>query len=295
MLNYYRKITYIYECANGITDRGSGFIKTEIRDGKGLITLEFRNLNANSGEKLSAGYYTVNDEGTKICFFVEMIPESRNVRLCHEFNPQDMEGVELGDIAGIAIRINDTYYAAQWKDEEFNENRAEIVNSLKAPIVIPEKKELESQEIPDFLKTKKKTINRNMSRNRNSYVRINDWKELFKRYEEVFPFDDDNIHSLVELSFDDLKYLPKTCLNAQNNSFLLHGLFVHSHILIGKVKCRRKEKVYALLVPGIYDSGERVMAAMFGFDNFKKGKRDGEDNRQFGYWYSLFRDEDQVT
>lgn len=290
MLNYYRKITYIYECANGITDRGCGFIKTEIKDGKGLVTIEFSG--ANSREKLSAGYYTINDVGAKVCFFMEKIPECRNVKMCHEFNPQDMEGVELKDIAGIVIKINDTYYAAQWNDEIFNENKAEIVDSLKAPIVVPEKKELESQEIPDFLKTRKKISDKDVSQDRKNYVRINDWKELFRKYDEVFPFEDDNIQSLVELSFDDLKYLPKTCLNAQNNSFLLHGLFVHSHILIGKVKCRKKEKVYALLVPGIYDSGERVMAAMFGFDNFKKGKRDGEDNRQFGYWYSFFRDEE---
>ena len=61
----------------------------------------------------------------------------------------------------------------------------------------------------------------------------------------------------------------------------MHGYYQHQHLMIGK----NKEGVYVLGVPGFY--GEKNMAEMFGFPEFRKAKAEqkmGTEEQTFGYW-----------
>ena len=61
----------------------------------------------------------------------------------------------------------------------------------------------------------------------------------------------------------------------------MHGYYQHQHLMIGK----SKEGGYILGIPGFY--GEKNMAEMFGFPEFRRAKaeRTSEIKEQtFGYW-----------
>lgn len=85
----------------------------------------------------------------------------------------------------------------------------------------------------------------------------------------------------VHIELRDLRELPKSYWSLGNNSFLMHGFFVYSYLLLGK-KIEAEQETLFLGVPGIYDNKERLVASLFGFDEFLP-KPQGEKERQ-GYW-----------
>lgn len=83
---------------------------------------------------------------------------------------------------------------------------------------------------------------------------------------------------LVKIDLADIKKLPSKNWYLANNSFLLHG-FMNYHYLIVKSVEEEGKLVRYLGVPGIFEEPERMMALLFGFDDFMEGQ-----DSPVGYW-----------
>lgn len=112
------------------------------------------------------------------------------------------------------------------------------------------------------------------------------WKSMLEEYPVSQPFENKAI-TCVRIELKDLRELPKRYWYLGNNSFLLHGFFNYHHLLIGNEVGDDGER-WVLGVPGVYQPQERVMAAIFGFQEFipEQGHHEhtGEPLNQFGYW-----------
>ena len=107
------------------------------------------------------------------------------------------------------------------------------------------------------------------------------WNRATARYIHFQPVQDEKIEDAIRIQPSDLKILWQKGLRQGSNSFLMHGYYQHQHLMIGK----SKEGGYILGIPGFY--GEKNMAEMFGFPEFRKAKADQTSEikeQTFGYW-----------
>ena len=107
------------------------------------------------------------------------------------------------------------------------------------------------------------------------------WNRATARYIHFQPVQDEKIEDAIRIQPSDLKILWQKGLRQGSNSFLMHGYYQHQHLMIGK----SKEGGYILGIPGFY--GEKNMAEMFGFPEFRKAKADQTSKikeQTFGYW-----------
>lgn len=112
------------------------------------------------------------------------------------------------------------------------------------------------------------------------------WEKISQEYPQLQAFQEKDI-TCVRIELKDLKELPKRYWYLGNNSFLLHGFFNYHHLIVG---CKKDDGIqkWFLGVPGVYQHQERVMAAIFGFQDFlsetAETERTGEPINHFGYW-----------
>ncbi len=85
---------------------------------------------------------------------------------------------------------------------------------------------------------------------------------------------DEKIEDAIRIQPSDLKILWQKGLRQGSNSFLMHGYYQHQHLMIGK----GKEGGYILGIPGFY--GEKNMAEMFGFPEFRRAKAERTSESQ---------------
>lgn len=115
------------------------------------------------------------------------------------------------------------------------------------------------------------------------------WNHLFQKLrlklDIFFPFEGQEIEC-VRMQLNDLQELPKKYWYLGNNSFLLHGFFNYRHIILGQI-VEEGRKEYFLGVPGVFQNQERIMAAMFGFPEFRTAKTTEYKTGNFGYWYRI--------
>lgn len=107
------------------------------------------------------------------------------------------------------------------------------------------------------------------------------WNRATARYVHFQPVQDEKIEDAIRIQPSDLKILWQKGLRQGSNSFLMHGYYQHQHLLIGK----SKEGGYVLGIPGFY--GEKNMAEMFGFPEFRRAKAEQTSEikeQTFGYW-----------
>ncbi|MCM1258787.1 MAG: DUF6128 domain-containing protein [Roseburia sp.] len=100
-----------------------------------------------------------------------------------------------------------------------------------------------------------------------------------------FPFQGEEIEC-VKVDITDLQELPKKYWYLGKNSFLLHGFFNYRHLIMGEIKQEDKSE-YFIGVPGVFQNQERIMAAMFGFPEFRTAEQSEYKTGNFGYWYRI--------
>ena len=100
-----------------------------------------------------------------------------------------------------------------------------------------------------------------------------------------FPFQGEDIEC-VKVDITDLQELPKKYWYLGKNSFLLHGFFNYRHLIMGEIKQEEKSE-YFIGVPGVFQNQERIMAAMFGFPEFRTAEQSEYKTGNFGYWYHI--------
>lgn len=111
------------------------------------------------------------------------------------------------------------------------------------------------------------------------------FQKLRLKAEVFFPFEGQEIEC-IRMQLIDLQEFPKKYWYIGNNSFLLHGFFNYRHIIFGEME-EKEEKKYFIGVPGVFMNQERIMAAMFGFPEFRTAKTTEYKTGNFGYWYRI--------
>ena len=108
-------------------------------------------------------------------------------------------------------------------------------------------------------------------------------ERLFNSFPRVYPFEDNEIFRCVKIEPKDVGLLPAQYWLLSNNSFLLHGFYTYNHIVLANIRDGFGDR-YLLGIPGIYHNREKLMARMFGFDNFKSIRKRELRPGDFGYW-----------
>lgn len=110
------------------------------------------------------------------------------------------------------------------------------------------------------------------------------WNFILDSYPVMTPFEENTEILCVRWELKDLRMLPKRYWYLGNNSFLLHGFFNYRYLIVGVMEQEGKKRWF-LGVPGVFQSQEKVMAAIFGFPEFETEKIAKQKTGQFGYWY----------
>ena len=101
---------------------------------------------------------------------------------------------------------------------------------------------------------------------------------------DLTPFSGDEDTLCVRLELKDLRQLPRQFWYLGNNSFLLHGFFNYRYLILGMTQ-EFGVKKWFIGIPGVFQNPERVMAALFGFPEFRREKPAPINTGEFGYWY----------
>ncbi len=109
------------------------------------------------------------------------------------------------------------------------------------------------------------------------------WENLKQKMTLLHPFEGENI-TCVHMELQDLRELPQKYWCLGNNSFLLHGFFNYRYLFFGEQVTPEGRELF-LAVPGVYQKPEKVMAAIFGFPQFRTEKPCRQLEGTFGYWY----------
>ncbi len=110
------------------------------------------------------------------------------------------------------------------------------------------------------------------------------WRFILENYPVMTPFAGDEHTRCVRMELKDLRQLPKQFWYLGNNSFLLHGFFNYRYFILGMTEEFGVRKWF-VGVPGVFQNPERVMAALFGFPEFRSEKPSPINTGEFGYWY----------
>ncbi len=110
------------------------------------------------------------------------------------------------------------------------------------------------------------------------------WKFILENYPILTPFEGEDNILCVRMELKDLRLLPKRHWYLGNNSFLLHGFFNYRYLILGAIEKEGTTRWF-IGVPGVFQSQEKVMAAIFGFPEYKSEKLAAQKTGQFGYWY----------
>ena len=88
--------------------------------------------------------------------------------------------------------------------------------------------------------------------------------------EEICPDEEDKPQppTYKRIAITDIRSLPSRNWHLCNNSFLVHGFFCYHYLILKTVNAPEGAKMY-LGVPGIFAQQERMMALLFGFNDFE--------------------------
>ncbi|WP_143452693.1 DUF6128 domain-containing protein [Konateibacter massiliensis] len=110
------------------------------------------------------------------------------------------------------------------------------------------------------------------------------WNRLVSEYKNISPFPERDIQC-IRIELKDLRILPKQQWILSSNSFVLHGFYNYQYLILGKVKDR-----FIIGVPGIFCNKEKLVAGLFGFNDFKPAQVSEYKTGRFGYWYKYITD-----
>lgn len=105
------------------------------------------------------------------------------------------------------------------------------------------------------------------------------WKQIWKVYPHIKPFED--FREYIKLELKDMVLLSEKRYSLVENSFLLHGYYNYGHIILW-----RKEKApvkYYIGVPGNFYDKEKQVAVLYGFESFEGAVEPAKEG-DFGYY-----------
>lgn len=144
----------------------------------------------------------------------------------------------------------------------------------------------DSQEVKKWPKNARSEdlISKNLYGKKMPWQDAKEAREILDNNERMHPFQDGEIAECVKIEPKDIGKLPVEFWVLGNNSFLLHSYCNYKYLLFAK-RMNRIKCEYLLMVPGVYQHREKVMAKMFGFEHFKCVRCREQRVGEFGYWY----------
>lgn len=298
-----RFVTYIYAYENNNKNQNVGFAKVDIRGDYCQVEIHLKRTGY-TNVKCPVYLFVRENE---VIVGVE-IGEIALVNGCGDFVRQlNCNGVGetpycMKDMKGILIFLDDTVmFASQWDEraiyrdnfKPYEETKQIPVEQLEDAAEEPEKSgqseklQVESVQAQQSGEQQSEELQPEAQRSGDMWMDL--WEKLNGMYGAKNLFENMPEISGIHMELKDLRELPKKYWYLGSNSFLLHGFFNYRHLLLGKVENESGRKWF-IGVPGIYQNQEKVLAAVFGFPEFRQEKDTGVKTGQFGYWYR-FMDE----
>ena len=298
-----RFVTYIYAYENNNKNQNVGFAKVDIRGDYCQVEIHLKRTGY-TNVKCPVYLFVRENE---VIVGVE-IGEIALVNGCGDFVRQlNCNGVGetpycMKDMKGILIFLDNTVmFASQWDEKAiYRENFKPYEETKEIPVEQAEDAAEEPEESGQMEKLQVESVQAQQSREqqteelqseaqRSGDMWMDLWEKLNGMYGAKKLFENMPEISGIHMELKDLRELPKKYWYLGSNSFLLHGFFNYRHLLLGKVENESGRK-WLIGVPGIYQNQEKVLAAVFGFPEFRQEKDTGVKTGQFGYWYR-FMDE----
>lgn len=312
MSEFHRMITYLYLYEGNNKTRNIGFAKIEKRDQQCLIEIHMKSTGY-SQENLPVYFYT--RKGTQfpgiLLGHLSLIRGSGDFKAVLDSENLNASGFCLSDIKGLFLPLsNQIMFLSQWDDDVFirsafleygDADLSKTSETESKSIPLPPKQpdtnespvpedgpDLQAAEAAPALESfhESDTGHSPDLENTDKNCWEQKWQFLMENFPVMTPFESDSDVIGIRLELKDLRQLPQKFWYLGNNSFLLHGFFNYRHLLLG-IKKDSKKPQWFLGIPGVFQNPERVMAALFGFPEFK-GQKDTENkNGSFGYWLRL--------
>ena len=298
-----RFVTYIYAYENNNKNQNVGFAKVDIRGDYCQVEIHLKRTGY-TNVKCPVYLFVRENE---VIVGVE-IGEIALVNGCGDFVRQlNCNGVGetpycMKDMKGILIFLDNTVmFASQWDEKAiYRKNFKPYEETKEIPVEKAEDAAEEPEESGQMEKLQVESVQAQQSREqqteelqpetqRSGDMWMDLWEKLNGMYGAKNLFESMPEISGIHMELKDLRELPKKYWYLGSNSFLLHGFFNYRHLLLGKVENESGRKWF-IGVPGIYQNQEKVLAAVFGFPEFRQEKDTGVKTGQFGYWYR-FMDE----
>ena len=297
-----RFVTYIYAYENNNKNQNVGFAKVDIRGDYCQVEIHLKRTGY-TNVKCPVYLFVRENE---VIVGVE-IGEIALVNGCGDFVRQlNCNGVGetpycMKDMKGILIFLDDTVmFASQWDERAiYRDNFKPYEETKEIPVEQAavaeepeesgqsEKLQVESVQAQQSGEQQSEELQPEAQRSGDRWMDV--WEKLNGMYGAKNLFENMPEISGIHMELKDLRELPKKYWYLGSNSFLLHGFFNYRHLLLGKVENESGRKWF-IGVPGIYQNQEKVLAAVFGFPEFRQEKDTGVKTGQFGYWYR-FMDE----
>lgn len=294
-----RFISYIYQYDNDEKKENAGFAKVEIRGNVCRMEVHIRNLNM---EQPDSTVYLFTRKANSIQAIpvggIAILRGNGDVRYMFEIEELRSFHVSMEDMEGIFIPIGDTtYLASQWKEGELLQSRFVVVdknetkNTKETDMSVSKGEMSEAEAIQNEPSPKVESGMEIQATElaEEKFLEEALWEKVFQKLRLklniCFPFEAEEIEC-VKMQLRDLQSFPKKYWYIGNNSFLLHGFFNYKHIIMGEMNENGKRE-YFIGVPGVFANQERIMAAMFGFPEFRTAKNVEYKTGNFGYWYRI--------
>ena len=322
MAGLQRFITYIYRYENDEKMENTGFAKIDIRGNICRIEVHVHNI---SVEQQDTTVYLFARKAEIMYGIpvgsINMARGSGDVRYSFDTKELSKFGTAIKDMEGLWIPLNeDCYLASQWKEgtikkelfqikektEEKTEEKKEQDTTIEQPKA-QNQEAWETRETPPVQPTAKaqqppeqkqkpeepqKEVSQPIQATElplEDFLGSKGWEGVFRKLrlklDIFYPFEGEQIEC-VRMQLKDIREFPKKYWYIGNNSFLLHGFFNYRHIIFGELT-EDETKKYFIGVPGVFQNQERIMAAMFGFPEFRTSKTTEYKTGNFGYWYRL--------
>lgn len=269
-----RFITYLYEYKELKKSNNVGFIKVESQSEitRMMVVIKSRTISGQSGK-----VYLIFEDTVGILLGEIKMGEGE-IRQVYEFDTERIKDSDycIDDVKGIRIEMPDNFMASCWTDD------MDVVTQHN---IMPYKPVQAAQKIVDHddsavLQMKQelpveKTKNETAGQEQNVCEKENS-------KETVMP--DTKKKTVRRIDISELRTLPSKNWYLVNNSFLMHGYANYKHLVI---KTDSDGREY-LGVPGVSEAPERMMAKIFGFNEFEPAApatAADVESGIFGYWF----------
>ncbi len=324
MAGFQRFVTYLYKYENDKKQENTGFAKVEVRGGSCRLEVHVRNLNLEISA-CTVYLFARNEKIMQSVPVGELQIHRGTADMRYMFEEKNLRefGLTMDKMEGIFISISENLYiASQWKEGEIQKQFVRIQEKIK----LPEREETQAQVQEQAAEeTSHAQPQKEAEKTENEEPRDNNIVEEAKESPEVkqeqkesenlkateipaekfgeegsledayqklklkltvfFPFQGEEIEC-IKADITDIQELPRKYWYLGKNSFLLHGFFNYRHLVVGEIR-KEEKREYFIGVPGIFQNQERIMAAMFGFPEFRTAEQTEYKTGNFGYWYRI--------